>query len=128
MRVARPASNATRVSRGSGKAAACRLPRGGRISLAFRSLAAGAATAAQRRCGCRRDYPVRRLLRRPVLVPCSLAPARIVLSLFPRSRLSGLWNACVPAREAYPGELNSAGFAWCRPVPKSLDKNTSITK
>jgi hypothetical protein len=76
----------------------------------------------------RRGYPVRRLLRRPVLAPCSLASAHTLLFPFPRPWLSGPWNACVPACEAYPGELNSAGFAWCRQVPKSLDKTTSITK
>ena len=79
----------------------------------------------------RRDYRVRRLLRRPVLAPCSLAPAHTLLFPFlpfPRPWLSGPWNACVPACEAYPGELNSAGFAWFRQVRKSLDKNTSITK
>jgi hypothetical protein len=52
----------------------------------------------------RRYCLVRRFLRIPVLMIYSLAPAHILLFSFPRPRLSGPWNACVPAREAYLGE------------------------
>jgi hypothetical protein len=57
-----------------------------------------------------------------------LGPDSHSLISLPCPKLPGRWNACEPPRYAYPGELNSADFAWRRRVPESLDKNTSITK